>query len=172
MRRRFPLLLVGLLLTAGVSAQVSNSAGRVDLSGDWELADPDAESALPGYLLLSPLGDRGSIAHTERTLTIAPDGAVQPHSGEVTYALDASETRYARPDARGETTRYVARVSRVSAAFAIVTTTTRAGVDGWDDLVTLSIDPPGRLEIVRVTPNLWPLGTTSIYRWAYRRRME
>jgi hypothetical protein len=65
----------------------------------------------------------------------------------------------------------VSKAQWISNALLIITSHPRQGETegGWQSLMTLSLLGDGQLEILLVSPNLWPFGTTNSSRFVYRR---
>lgn len=140
---------------------------HADLNGEWELV---TESRPRNAAYLSPIGLRGSISQTARTITLTPAVITASPSnlnGKArTFALDGSEVRETGEDATGEPFVWMSRVERIGSSVVITTSHQR----GWRSLMVLSVLGSGDLEILKVGPNLWPAGTTSSLRFVYRRR--
>lgn len=163
---RFRLLLACVLLSfpTGLFGQPQR-----DFSGVWTLVETRGDSGL------SLIGQRGSIVHTAETLTATPlvitsrpsnlDGKAR------TLRLDGTDVRETGRSASGESFVWVSKAQWISNALLIITSHPRQGETegGWQSLMTLSLLGDGQLEILLVSPNLWPFGTTNSSRFVYRR---
>ena len=92
------------------------------------------------------------------------------HGKERTFTLDGSEVRETGESATGEPFVWLSRTQRVSEAFVTTTSHPRGTEQGWQSLTILSLNGQGELEIFKMSPNLWPFGTTTSLRFVYRRR--
>lgn len=154
-----------------IMAAPSFAQTRPDLKGEWELV---TESHPGNAAYLSPIGLRGSIDQTARAMTLTPmvisSSPSNLHRRARTVVLDGSEVRETGEDATGQPFVWLSRAQRISAAFAITTSHPRGTEPGWQSLTLLSLNEHGELEILSVSPNLWPVGTTTSLRFVYRRR--
>ena len=154
-----------------IAPSLSSAQPFPDLNGEWGLV---SQSTPGSAAYLSPIGLRGSIVQNAQTLTLTPlvitASPSNLHGKPQTFPLDGSEVRETGVNATGEPIVWVSRAQRVSNAFLITTSHPRGTEPRWQSLTVLSLTGEGELEILSVSPNLWPVGTTTSLRFVYRRK--
>jgi hypothetical protein len=135
---------------------------QVNFSGQWELIE-EASPQIADYS--SPIGKRGSIVQDAEILTLTSS-----REGARRFNLDGSDTQHVTMSPAGEPFTANSRVRWTSSALLITTAHTRPSLpNAWEDIITLSLNGQGQLVIIKVSPNLWPYGTTNTHRWVYRK---
>jgi hypothetical protein len=155
------------LLLLSATASVTNA--QPNLTGEWQILEESGDSNL------SPIGRRGTIVQTPQTLTTTPIAITRRPSNldgkSRTFRFDGSEVRDTGTSATGDAVLWVSQSRWISSVLLITTSHPRTGDSegGWTSMTILSLRSGGYLEILMISPNLWPSGTTATMRFAYRR---
>lgn len=145
-------LLAVMSVAIGTSAQQPKPLAA-NFSGTWALTSDKNPTG-------APVGRVLEIVQKGQTLTLTGG-----REGDVTYKLDGSETTWQTKTVNSDIWRKSARVQVVTNAL-VITTHTDAGATGrWDDLMVLSLDHEGHLNLVSSNATIYqqPVMATGLF---------